>query len=796
MLSPLATAGTLKNDPGITMCDTLVNVPRGRKVPLLVVNDTVAPKVFSNKSTIATAERVSNVMNDKEVLSGQEVEIDLQAHVDKLEIEENQKQLLLEILKKHKDLFAKTDHDLGKTHIVEMDIDTGDNSPVRQRPYRCALTQRATIDKHIDAMLSANIIRSSTSPWASPVVIVPKKDGSLRFCIDFRAVNGKTLKNSYPLPNIDDIFTSLGKAKYVTCLDLKSGYWQIAMKEGDKQKTAFVSHRGLHEFNVMPFGLSNAPSVFQDLMNHVLQNIQNFAIAYIDDILIFSETYEDHIKHIEEVFRRLANAGLKLKLSKCEFLKERVKYLGHIISPNGIAPDPDKISSIRNMPAPRTIREVRSFLGAVGYYMKFIDNFADIARPLTRLTKKNSRFEWTEDSQLAFQTLKQKLCTAPVLAYPNIELPYNLYTDASQYAVGAILTRETAEGERVIQYLSHKLNPGQQKWPTIEREGYAIIYAISKFRHYLYGAQFTIYTDHKPLKSLFTADMKNTRIQRWAIMLEEYNCDIQYKPGKQNLAADMMSRLHNDPADVGSEADVMLIDSDQPNYDEDNLLVDPQLPRNKLKATQYETIRDILPPQSELLQLQANDKHCLAVRKSIELETSAANIQDYVLMDDMLYHISTPVRLDPEQHLQVVIPQILVPLILKAYHNDAGHLGIDKTYDKIRSRYFWPNMYKDVVNHLQKCDPCNSRKLRKQQAPLGDMPMPKYPFEIVGIDTCGPYIESGDGNRYVIVIMDHYSGWPEAFATSDKSAKTVAQILLEDNSSTGKINRARLQTLM
>ncbi len=277
----------------------------------------------------------------------------------------------------NEDLFAKTDLDLGHTDTVKMKIDTGNSDPIRMRPYRTPLNNRRVIDETVDDMLDGNIIRRSRSPWSFPVVIVDKKDGSKRFCVDFRKLNQVTKKNSYPLPLIDDVLTLLGKSKYFTSLDLKSGYWQVQMNEADKEKTAFACHRGLFEFNVMPFGLANAPAVFQELMASVLQGLSDFSIAYLDDILIFSETLDDHLRHLDSIFGRLREHDLRLKLKKCSFLQTETSYLGFIIDENGIMPDPKKVEAIRSLPAPTCVKEVRSFIGMSSYYRRFIPNFSE-----------------------------------------------------------------------------------------------------------------------------------------------------------------------------------------------------------------------------------------------------------------------------------------------------------------------------------------------------------------------------------------------------------------------------------
>lgn len=356
-------------------------------------------------------------------------------------------------------------------------------------------------------MLEAGVIRRSKSPWSFPVIIVDKKDGSKRFCVDFRKLNQVTKPNSYPLPLIDDILALLGKAKYFTSLDLKSGYWQVLMDENDKEKTAFACHRGLFEFNVMPFGLTSAPAVFQELMAIVLQGLNHYATAYLDDILIYSETLEDHLVHLQNVFNRLREHGLKLKLKKCSFLRSETHYLGFIINSRGIQPDPQKVEAIKSLPAPTCVREVRSFIGMGSYYRRFIPNFSEIAEPVIALTRKHARFKWTDDCQRAFEYLKQSLTVVPLLAYPDPNKPYTLYTDASNSCIGACLTQSCDENEEIlpnvknekpIYYLSHKLSKTQCKWSTIEKEAFAIHYALQKLDYYLHNARFVIKTDHKP----------------------------------------------------------------------------------------------------------------------------------------------------------------------------------------------------------------------------------------------------------------------------------------------------------
>ena len=427
------------------------------------------------------------------------------------------KQDITTLVEQNKDIFALKDSELGRTNTIKMKIDTGDNPPIKLKSYKTPLNNRKVVENAVQEMMQAGVIRKSRSPWSFPVVIVGKKDQSKRFCIDFRQLNKITKKISYPLPVIDEILALLGKAKYFSTMDLKSGYWQVEMDEKDREKTAFTCHAGLFEFNVMPFGLCNAPSLFQELMSNVLEGL-DFCFAYIDDILIFSTTIEEHLKHIQIIFERLRQHGLKLKLKKCNFIQKETNYLSFVIDENGIRPDKDKVEAIRRMQNPTCVKQFRSFIGMCSYYRRFLPNFSDIASPLIALTKKRAKFKWSYACQKAFDELEKHLTNIPLLAYPDLNKPYILYTDASDKAIGACLTQQCdpsesflpgITNEKPIHFISHKLSDTQTRWSTIEKEAFAIHYALQRLDHYLHNAEFIIRTDHKPLKYLLDAPMQN-----------------------------------------------------------------------------------------------------------------------------------------------------------------------------------------------------------------------------------------------------------------------------------------------
>ena len=495
--------GYLSMEPGLPLQKSVVEVKAGGTFAALISNRTSKTFMVKRGSVIGKLERlkeeniVNSVRETGEVKgkAGDDWLDDLSVPGD---FEGDVKKLVTE----NRDLFAQTEAELGHTDTVKMKLDTGEHPPVKMKPYRTPLNKRAVIDNAVDEMLEAGIIRRSRSPWSFPVVVVDKKDGSKRFCDDFRQLNKITKPISYPLPVIDDILARLGEAKYFTTLDLKSGYWQVLMDERDREKTAFACHRGLFEFLVMPFGLSGAPPVFMELMNIVLEGLEDFAIPYLDDIIIFSASTDEHLSHLRAVFNKIREHGLKMKLKKCNFFQTETKYLGFTINGEGIQPDPEKVEAIREMAAPSNVREVRGFIGTCSYYRRFIPNFSEIAQPLIELTKKFARFKWTVQCQKAFDYLKDSLTVVPLLVYPDTQKPYVLYTDASDACIGAVLTQKGEDGEgkeveKPIYFLCHKLSDTQCRWSTIEKEAYAIHYSLQKLDHYLHGAEFIVRTDHK-----------------------------------------------------------------------------------------------------------------------------------------------------------------------------------------------------------------------------------------------------------------------------------------------------------
>ena len=777
--------GFLAKEPGLKVINTVSCLNKNRTIPLLVVNETNRHFKLYRHGLMA---RISPV-NDTKIVDATSIiknsPIDSKLNLNDLDVSSEYRPQIEKLVKMNCDLFASNDSELGHTDVVKMKIDTGDAKPIKMRPYRTPLKNREVIDKALEEMLEAKVIRRSNSPWSFPVVIVDKKDGSKRFCVDFRKLNQITKKNSYPLPLIDDILALLGKAKFFTSLDLKSGYWQVLMDDLDKEKTAFACHRGLFEFNVMPFGLSNAPAVFQELMSVVLNGCHAFAIAYLDDILIFSPSFEEHLAHLNTIFERLRQYSLKLKLKKCSFLRNETNYLGFVIDKDGIKPDQKKVEAIRGLPAPTCVKEVRSFVGMCSYYRRFIPNFSQIAEPIIDLTKKYAHFKWTDNHQKAFDFIKESLTCVPLLVYPDPNRPYTLFTDASDTCIGACLTQLCDNEEKPIYYLSHKLSRSQCKWSTVEKEAYSVHWALQKLHYYLHDAEFVIKTDHKPLKYLLESPMQNRKIQLWALSMAGYNCRIEYIRGSTNTCADLLSRH---PDNVGlekerNEDDVSLDVND--NAYQVNVLdssnFDPkayascELPQtDSLKKPETSDLKDF-----DMYIEQSKDDDLMSLRSQIEngggpVKTSQRH---YLIIDNLLYYISNT---DDDPCLRLYVPKHLKSLIVKQYHDMNGHMGVQKTFDSIRRKYFWPNLFKDLNEYVIACVICQTRSLQKIRQPLQETDIPPYPMAKVSLDLSGPYPTSLSGNKYIIAFVDWYSGWPEAYAVPDKTAETVAHLLLEE----------------
>jgi transposase InsO family protein len=534
-------------------------------------------------------------------------------------------------------------------------------------------------------------------------------------------------------------------SKYFTLLDIENAYWNIPIKEEDKDKTGFVTPFGTYRYERMAFGLSGAPSTFQRVMDAMLVGLRDVdVLVYLDDLLIFSETIEEHVRRMRLVFDRIRQANFKLNVDKCTFAVPEVAYLGHVVNKNGVAPDPGKVFVIKNFPKPRTVKEVRSFLGLSGYYRAFIQNYAAMSRPLTQLTKKDVPFVWSENQQQSFEKLKAALTSQSVLAHPRFDQPFILSTDASDYAISAILSQLHGGKERPISFASRMLNAAERNYSTTEKELLAVVFGTQIHRCFLYGRKFKIVTDHAALKWLIT--VKNhqcARLTRWVLKLAEYEFSVEHKAGQQHVNADCLSR----------HIPVATVARDRTPLDE------------KL---------NIELSRENVFTAQQSDGYCKEMRKKMRI---GEDCECVISKDGLMY-----VRSDGDR-TKLIVPQKLVRQVIEAHHDRvvAGHQGVKRTRDLIKLDYFWPSMNRDIECYVKQCESCAKFKSGRQPtAPLGELPETHFPFELVSIDICGPYPETRRGNRYLLTFIDHFSRYPEAIPIPKQDASTVARALVTE----------------
>ncbi|GJZ01968.1 putative reverse transcriptase domain-containing protein [Tanacetum coccineum] len=611
---------------------------------------------------------------------------------------------------------------LPPTRQVEFQIDLVPGAaPVARAPYRLAPSELKELSEQLKELSDKGFIRPSSSPWGAPVLFVKKKDGSFRMCIDYRELNKLTVKNRYPLPRIDDLFDQLQGSSVYSKIDLRSGYHQLRVREEDIPKTAFRTRYGHYEFQVMPFGLTNAPAVFMDLMNRVCKpHLDKFVIVFIDDILIYSKSKQEHEKHLKIILDLLKKEELYAKFSKCEFWIPKVQFLGHVIDSEGIHVDPAKIESIKDWTSPKSPTEIRQFLGLAGYYRRFIEGFSKIAKPMTKLTQKKVKFEWGDKQEAAFQLLKQKLCSAPILALPEGSEDFIAYCDASKKGLGAVLMQR----EKVISYASRQLKIHEKNYTTHDLELGAVVFALKIWRHYLYGTKCTVFTDHKSLQHILDQKELNMRQRRWLELLSDYDCDIRYHPGKANVVADALSRKEREPP-LRVRALVMTISLDLPKQ-----ILNAQTEARKPENIKSEDVGGMLVE---------NAKFPEAIREQ-KLEPRA----------DGTLCLNGRSWLPCYGDLRTVI--------MHESHKSkySIHPGSDKMYQDMKKLYWWPNMKADIATYVNKCLTCAKVKAEHQR-PSGLLVQPKIPewkWDNITMDFVTKLPKTSQGYDTIWVIVD------------------------------------------
>ena len=674
---------------------------------------------------------------------------DLDFNIEHLKLKEKEK--LGRVLNTFSNVFAKTSNDLGKTSLTEHRIETGNAAPIKQLPRRLPNALRQVVEEQVQDMLENEVIKHSNSPWASPIVLVRKKDGTWRFCVDFRKLNDATIKDAYPLPQVSDLIDTLSGHHYFTTLDLASGYWQVPVEKSSQEKTTFVVPGGGHyEFLRLPFGLTNAVPTFQRLMATVLEGLRpSKCLVYIDDILIIGKTFEQHLNHLIEVLQAIRNAGLKLKPTKCSFAQHEVKFLGFVISSKGLAPDPDKVKAIRAYPQPKNLTELRRFMGMASYYRRFVSGFSDIAQPINKLLQKDSNFQWNTQCDRAFVTLKEALTSEPVLGFPDPTRNFIVYTDASDIGIGAVLCQTNEDNsEFVISYASKAFSKAEKNWTTTDKESYAVVWALEYFHAYVYGRKVTIFTDHKALEWLRQQKSPNGKLARWILKLEEYDYTIVHRPGKLMGHVDALSRA---PVQSIAVQDISYSEIAQEQEEEPSI-------RTVIHWIQNDNKPDKVPDNSSSL-----------------LKTLYNLFDSLKLKHRVLFRVW---RTEDTEIDQIVLPEQLREDALTKAHLAAGHMGTAKTFALLQKYYYWPGFYKSVEEYCQSCITCaRNKQVPRPRLPLQSIKIVPIPFYMIGMDIIGPLKRTKFGNVYILSIIDYFTKYAEAIALPNQKAETIARVL-------------------
>ena len=685
-----------------------------------------------------------------------------------------------DMLFEYNDIFSRGALDMGCTTLVEHSIDTGNSRPIRQPLRRHPVAHLDIIDKQVDELIQHDIVQPAASPWASNVVLVRKKDGSFRLCVDYRAVNAITYKDTYPLPHIDTCLGSMDGAVYYSTLDLRSGYHNIPIARVDKDKTAFITRRGCFRYKRLPFGLTTAPSVFQRLMDLALCGLTYFScLVYLDDIIVFAKDFSTHMQRLREVFERLRKANLKLHVNKCFLFQRKVSFLGHVLSEAGIEVQQEKVAAVKDWPTPKNLSELRSYLGLCSYYRRFIANFADIAAPLHALQRKGIEFKWGREQDDAFQLLKERHISAPILGMPTDEGTYVLDTDASDVGLGSVLSQRQGEREVVIAYASRTLSKPEHNYDVTKRELLAIVFGLRTYRQYLLGKPFVIRTDHSALRWLRTTPEPMAQLARWLTFIEQFSFEIEHRAGVRHGNADGLSRR---PTDEGEGAAV-------------RGSVTTKESENALKA---ESLASDAVGETTLAQLQMNDPDIGPIARLRSQQTDRPRIEavsaespftkrlvseweTLEVIDGLLYRRFSYRDGRPDA-LQLLVPRVKRKDFLERTHAGmgGGHLGVRRTLDQVRRRAFWPGWRRDVRKFVRQCVKCNGyfRGKLPRTGPLQPM-LTGAPFERLHLDLTGPHPRSRRGSVFIISVIDPFSKWAECFPAPNKEANTIARILVE-----------------
>lgn len=633
----------------------------------------------------------------------------------------------------------------------EMDIHLTSDVPFHYAPRRLSYLEKLDVQKKICEMIQEGIITPSDSPYASAIVLVKKKGGSTRMCVDYRALNKLTVRDNYPLPLIDDCVEYLGGKKFFSLLDLKSGFHQVRVAEGSRKYTAFVTPQGQYEYRRMPFGLKNAPAVFQRFVNRVFRDFISSGeiIIYMDDILLATKTWEEHKELLKRVLRRLASRGLLLNLGKCKFGCEELDYLGYAVSASGIRPSEGHIGAIRKYPTPRNARELRSCIGLFSYFRRFVHNFSRIARPLQNLLKENVEYNFDQGCIDAFEKLKGLLTSSPILAIYDPKKETELHCDASSHGFGAILMQKQEDGKfHPTAFFSKTTTGGESKYHSFELETMAVLYALERFRVYLEGIKFTIVTDCNALHMAMEKRQVNARIARWTVDFGRYTFETRHRPGISMAHVDALSRCHAKGDEKGNERGTE--DGNE---------------RRLTKSFRCQVMAiDTAGVEFRLQVAQNRDANVVKIREKLESEA----MEDYEMRDGLVYRRN-------DGKIALYVPTEMEENVIRMTHEQMAHQGAEKVFSKIAEQYWFPRMRTKIQGYVTNCVKCimYAAPVRPSEQGLYCIPKEPTPFHTLHVDHFGPLPALMNKRKHVLVVVDAFTKFVKLFAVNSTSTKEV-----------------------
>lgn len=698
----------------------------------------ITQKQYSHQGNIKKEEEINKGKYEGNRY-GKQYEINFNEHIKEKEFEikvshldENKREEINKIIQQYKSVFAKDKYDVGTVKEYEARIDLLVDKYCSKRPYRCTIEDKEEIAEQIAKLLDNKLIEESYSPFAAPVTLAFKKEENKksRLCVDFRDLNKIVVPQAQPFPLIEDLMIKTRNCNYFTSLDINSAFWSIPLRVEDRKKTGFVTQEGHFQWTCLPFGLKTSPAIFQRILSNILRKykLTDFAVNYIDDILIFSKSFEEHINHLKQLLEAIQTEGFRLKFTKCTFASDSIKYLGHIIQNNSIKPVKDNLISIRNFPVPKNQKNVRQFLGKVNFYHEYIPRSAIILDPLHNLLRKNQKFFWSEECQKAFEKIKSLLCSQPILEIFDQDLPINIYTDGSLEGVGAILKQLQTDGkEKPVAYFSKKLSEAQKKKKAIYLECLAIKEALRYWQYWLIGKSFTVYSDHKPLENMNLKARTDEELGDLMYYLSQYDFKIKYSPGKENLEADCLSR--------------------NPVLEpEDNI-------EEQLKVVNLITLEDIMMDQNVNEEIQRNknkiiEKHNVYYKKIRNKE-------------------------------KIIITEEFSIRLIKQIHEDLCHIGVGQMLRTLSSLYVTKNLTKNIKNICRSCEICIKNKTRGQDkyGLMSHLGPATRPFEIVSLDTIGGFGGSRSTKKYLHLLVDHFTRYAFIITSKTQSAHDFIKLI-------------------